>query len=292
MGARRVGYYILVAIATALAVFPIYWLVATSFKGPSEWFARPVVWFPRPEAWPQGPAYIQNYFAIFGQPAPSISVVGGVITPAFSAFANSALAAGITTGSAVLIGYMASYAISRYRAGGSFMYFFVFTTRMLPPVAVLIPLLVFFTTLGLVDRVPGLTIIYLGINVAFVIWIVRGFVDDVPREVEEAAALDGVSKWAIPFQIVLPLVKGGLAAAALFVFILSWTEFGVALILTRAQAITIPVQLLKYQSAAGTALGPMAALSVLAVIPAIVLGYLIQKQLVRGLSMGAIRGRR
>jgi len=87
-------------------------------------------------------------------------------------------------------------------------------------------------------------------------------------------------------------VKGGLAAAALFVFILSWTEFAVALILTRSQSFTLPVQLLKYQYAAGAAIGPMSALSTLAIIPPVVFGYLIQKHLVRGLSMGAIKGRK
>lgn len=235
---------------------------------------------------------LENYAAIFGLPAPNIVVVGGVLVPALRPIINSVLAAVGTTALAVFIGYMAAYSISRYKTGGASVYFFVLTTRMLPPVAVLIPLLVFFQTLALVDSIPGLIIIYLGVNVGFVIWIVRGFIDDIPREVEEAASLDGVSRWTIPFRIVLPLVKGGLAASALFVFILTWTEFGVALILTRFQATTLPIQLLKYQSAVGTALGPMAALSVLAVIPVIIFGYLIQKQLVRGLSMGAIRGRR
>ena len=282
---RAILYYLVMLVVLVLVVFPIFWLVSTSFKHPSEWFARPVVWISETPS-------LQSYNAIFGLPAPDISVVGGVLVDASKAIINSGIVAGSTTIVAVIIGYMAAYSISRYRTGGATLYFFVLTTRMMPPVAILIPLLVFFTTVQLVDSLAGLIIIYTGINVAFVIWIVRGFIDDLPREIEEQAALDGVSKWAIPFKIVLPLVKGGLAASALFVFILSWTEFGVALILTRAAATTIPVQLLKYQSAAGSALGPMAALSTLAVIPVIIVGYLIQKQLVRGLSMGSIRGRK
>lgn len=272
-------------LAAVLALFPVFWLVSTSFKNVFEWFARPVVWV-------SAKPTLENYAAIFGLPAPDIVVVGGVLVPALRPVINSVLAAVGTTVLAVIIGYMAAYSISRYKTGGASVYFFVLTTRMLPPVAVLIPLLVFFQTLALVDSIPGLIIIYLGVNVGFVIWIVRGFIDDIPREIEEAASLDGVSRWAIPFKLVLPLVKGGLAAAALFVFILTWTEFGVALILTRALATTLPIQLLKYQSALGTALGPMAALSVVAVIPVIIFGYLIQKQLVRGFSMGAVRGRR
>lgn len=282
---KKVLYYLVMALAAVLALFPIFWLVSTSLKNVPEWFARPVVWIsPAPT--------LENYAAIFGLPAPNLIIAGGVLVPAFRAFANSALVAVGTTALAIVIGYLAAYSISRYKTGGASVYFFVLTTRMLPPVAVLIPLLVFFTTFALVDSIPGLIIIYLGVNVGFVIWIVRGFIDDIPKEVEEAASLDGVSKWAIPFKVILPLVKGGLAAAALFVFILSWTEFGVALILTRFQATTIPIQLFKYQYGAGNALGPMAALSTLAIIPVIIFGYLIQKQLVRGLSMGAIRGRR
>ena len=286
MKAKKPIYYLVMLIAAFFALFPLFWLVVSSFKSPFEWFRIPVVWIP---AHPS----LDSYAAIFGLPAPSINVVGGVLVPSFYAFRNSLLAAIGTTLAAVIIGYMGAYTISRYKTGGATTYFFVLTSRMLPPVAVVIPLLVFFQTLTLVDTVQGLVLIYLGVNVAFVIWIVRGFIDDIPKEVEEAAALDGVTKWSIPFRIILPLVKGGLAAAALFVFILSWTEFGIALILTSStHSTTIPVQLAKYQFGGGPALGPMAALSTLAVIPVIILGYLIQKQLVKGLSMGAIRGRR
>lgn len=285
MRGKTAIYYLVMVVATLFALFPMFWLVSTSIKSPFEWFAVPAIWISKNPS-------LQSYAAIFGLPAPSISVVGGVLIPSFYAFRNSILAAVGTTLAATLIGYMGAYSISRYKTGGAVTYFFVLTSRMLPPVAVVIPLLVFFQTLAILDTIQGLVLIYLGINVAFVIWIVRGFIDDVPKEVEEAAALDGVSKWSIPFKIVLPLVKGGMAASALFVFILSWTEFGVALILTQTISTTIPVQLFKYQFGGGPALGPMAALSTVAVIPVIVLGYLIQKQLVRGLSMGSIRGRR
>lgn len=285
MRGKRAIYYLVMLVATLFALFPMFWLVSTSIKSPFEWFIIPAVWISKNPS-------LDSYAAIFGLPAPSISVVGGVLIPSFYAFRNSILAAVGTTLAAALIGYMGAYSISRYKTGGAVTYFFVLTSRMLPPVAVVIPLLVFFQTLAILDTIQGLVLIYLGINVAFVIWIVRGFIDDVPKEVEEAAALDGVSKWLIPFKIVLPLVKGGMAASALFVFILSWTEFGVALILTQTISTTIPVQLFKYQFGGGPALGPMAALSTVAVIPVIVLGYLIQKQLVRGLSMGSIRGRR
>jgi multiple sugar transport system permease protein len=272
-------------VASFFALFPMFWLVSTSIKSPFEWFVTPAVWI---SAHPS----LDSYAAIFGLDAPSITRVGGTLVPSFYAFRNSILAAVGTTLSAVIIGYLGAYSISRYKTGGAMTYFFVLTARMLPPVAVVIPLLVFFQSLSLVDTIYGLVLIYIGVNVAFVIWIVRGFIDDIPKEIEEAAALDGVRKWAIPFRIVMPLVKGGLAASALFVFILSWTEFGIALILTQYKSTTIPVQLFKYQFGAGPALGPMAALSTLAVLPVIILGYIIQKQLVRGLSMGSIRGRR
>lgn len=263
----------------------------------TEWTVRPPVWI-------SANPTLENYLAIFGerigatgtgvegQVQLTLTVVGGVITPAMPAILNSVLAAGSTTLAAVFIGYLAAYAISRFRTGGAFLYIFVLATRMLPPVGIVIPLLVFFTFFALVDTLGGLFIIYLGIHVAFVIWIVRGFIDDVPIEIEESAKLDGMGKWSILFKVTFPLVKGGLAAAALFVFILTWTEFGVALIMTRADATTIPIQLLKYSFGGGPALGPISALSVIVIIPVIILGYVIQKQMVRGLSMGAIKGAR
>ena len=172
------------------------------------------------------------------------------------------------------------------------MYLFVLLTRMFPPIACAIPILVMFSSLRLVDTHLALIILYTGFSVAFVIWMMKGFIDEVPREIEEAAKIDGYSDWQIVWRITAPLVAGGLAASALLVFILNWCEFLFALIFTHTEAITIPVYLMIISQAIhGMLYGPMTALSTIAVIPTIIFGYIIQRHLVRGLTFGAVRGR-
>ncbi|HUW13982.1 MAG TPA: carbohydrate ABC transporter permease [Anaerolineae bacterium] len=168
--------------------------------------------------------------------------------------------------------------------------FSILQLRMFPPMAILIPLMIMWSALRLNDTWYGLTFVYGVVTFPFVVWLMKSFFDEVPRELDEAAIVDGSSYWRAFFKVVLPLVKGGLASTALFVFILNWSDFLVALLLTSRDWATIPVFLSGLVSAeVGAQHGPKAALGLLAVIPPVVFGLMIQQYLVRGLTFGAIK---
>jgi multiple sugar transport system permease protein len=168
--------------------------------------------------------------------------------------------------------------------------FSILQLRMFPPMAILIPVMIMWSAFKMIDTWYGLVLVYGVITFPFVVWLMKSFFDEVPRELDEAAIVDGSSNWGAFVKVVLPLVKGGLASTALFVFILNWSDFLVALLLTQRNWPTIPVFLNTLISAeVGAQHGPKAALGLLAVIPPVVFGLMIQKYLVRGLTFGAIK---
>lgn len=280
----RILHRMAVIAIVVVVLMPVVWLLSISFKPPIEWMAYP------PTLLPREPTFA-NYIVLFRpeRPLGEASAMLRVTDPVTKAFINSLLIVPIASLLSVVIGFLAAYGVSRYRIGGAFMPFFVLTTRMFPPVAFAVPLLVYYRWLRLIDTPVGLIVIYAGFTVAFSLWMIKGFIEGVPRHVEEAAILDGASRWRVLFTITLPLVKGGLAATALFVFILNWTEFLYALIFTSTRAITVPVQLSHYMGAVGRFYGPQAALGVIASIPMLIFGYLIQRHLVTGFTFGLVR---
>ena len=168
--------------------------------------------------------------------------------------------------------------------------FSILQLRMFPPIAIMIPIMIMWAAFFLVDTLQGLVVIYGVVTFAFVVWLMKSFFDEVPRELDEAAIVDGASYWGAFFKVVLPLSKGGLAATALFVFILNWSDFLVALLLTNQKWTTIPVFLNRLVSAeTGAQYGPKAALGLIALIPVLIFGIAIQRYLVRGLTFGAIK---
>ncbi len=168
--------------------------------------------------------------------------------------------------------------------------FSILQLRMFPPIAIMIPVMIMWASLRMVDTAFGLVLIYGIVTFPFVVWLMKSFFDEVPRELDEAAIVDGASTWGAFFKVVLPLTKGGLAATALFVFILNWSDFMIALLLTNRDLTTIPVFLNKLVTAdAGQQHGPKAALGVIAAVPVVIFGIMIQRYLVRGLTFGAIK---
>lgn len=273
------------ALAICLVILlPVVWVLSISFKPPQEWLAYPPTIIPVE-------ATTSNYIILFqpGNPVGGVATMVSSAEPVTQALINSLIIAPLATAASVLIGFFAAYAVSRYRVGGTFMPFFTLTSRMFPPVAFAVPLLVYYRVLGLIDTRLGLILMYTGFTVAFSLWMMKGFIDGVPRHIEEAAILDGASPWRVLFTITLPLVRGGLASTALFVFILNWTEFLFALVFTSREAITIPVQVSHYVGAVGRFYGPQAALGIVASIPVVVAGYLIQQHLVTGFTFGLVR---
>jgi multiple sugar transport system permease protein len=198
--------------------------------------------------------------------------------------------------SLTIIGFLADMVIGKvagriYKRGqvGN-LAFSILQLRMFPPIAIMIPVMIMWSTFRLVDKWYGLVFIYGIVTFPFVVWLMKSFFDEVPRELDEAAIVDGASNWGAFFKVVLPLAKGGLAATALFVFILNWSDFLIALLLTNRDWQTIPVYLNKLVTAdTGQQYGPKAALGLIAAIPPVVFGIMIQRYLVRGLTFGAIK---
>jgi len=280
---KDVGRAIVAVIVSFLAAFPIYWMISTSIKPKLEWVAIPIVWLT------ENPTHL-NYWAIFARPEelPGFYQMG---EPATGPILNSLIIASGATAIALFVGMFAAYGISRYRAAGQGSFFFFLMFRMFPPIAIIIPLLISYSTLKLTDTHIGMMLVYAAVTVPFVIWLMKSFFDEVPKEIDEAAILDGCSLFGALFRGVLPLVKAGLAVTGLFIFILDWSDFFIALILTRSAAITIPVQIAQMTTATGYMYGPMSALGTIALIPVLIFGILIQKHLVRGFTFGAIKGR-
>ncbi len=194
-----------------------------------------------------------------------------------------------------IIGILADQLIARglsrvYKGAVGSLSFSILQLRFFPPIAILIPVMIMWATFKLVDTWYGVSLIYGVVTFPFVVWLMKSFFDEVPRELDEAAIVDGSSNWGAFVKVVLPLAKGGLASTALFVFILNWSDFLVALLLTNRKWTTIPVYLNQLvTSDAGSLHGPKAALGLIAAVPVVIFGLAIQKYLVRGLTFGAIK---
>jgi multiple sugar transport system permease protein len=167
--------------------------------------------------------------------------------------------------------------------------FSILQLRMFPPIAVLVPVVIMWSALRLSDTWYGLTLIYAVVTFPFVVWLMKSFFDEIPREVSEAAVVDGSSQWGVFLKVILPLARGGLVSTALFVFILNWSDFLIALLITNRNWVTIPVFLQSVSSAASQLYGPQSALGVIALLPPVIFGLMIQRYLVRGLTFGAIK---
>lgn len=276
---RGVLRYVLLFFALIWALFPIYWMAMTSIKPSNEWVVDPPVWVTsNPTA--------ENYMRILGLADVSGATQFG--SNAISPIINSIIIVVTATTLSVIIGTLAAWAISRYRIGGNQLPLFLLTPRMFPPIAVVLPLLILYSTLNLVNTYTGLIITYTGFTIPFSVWMTKSFIDEVPIELEEAGMMDGLSRFQTFYRITIPLITSGLAATYLFIFILNWSEFLVAFILTN-DLDTVPVFLGKLVSATkGTMFGQQAALGILSIIPMVLIGYFIYNHLARGFTFGAI----
>ena len=205
-------------------------------------------------------------------------------------YLNSVIIAVTTTLLTIILGTLTAYGFSRFKVPGEGNWmFFILSTRMLPPVVVVIPIFLMYRAIGLNDTHLGLILLYTAFNVSFAVWVIKGFIDEIPLEYEEAAMVDGYSRWETFRKIVLPQSVTGLAATAVFVFIFSWNEYAFAFLLTRNTAQTVPAWLPYQTGVLGYDWGAAAAGSTLFLLPAMILTILLRKHLVRGISFGAIR---
>jgi len=279
-----------VIVSMAIAFFPIYWLISTSFKPFDEWASWPPVWLT------DAPT-LQNYRIVFFPEAARAfaaaqqgSLDYKVSGSAWRAFEGSAIISTFATFFSVLFGTLAAYSIVRFRTGGENYPFQFLTVRMIPPIAVVVPMVVLFSILRLSDTYFGMILAYTAFTLPFSIWMIRSFIEEIPSELEGAAMVHGMSQFRAFLTVTLPLIKGGVLATALFIFILNWSEFLFALVLTAGDVITVTLQVANYVSASsGKLYGVQAAMGTVSTLPVIIFGYVIQRHLVRGLTFGAIK---
>jgi multiple sugar transport system permease protein len=279
-----------VCVAILISFFPIFWLVSTSFKPIDEWQQFPPVWI-------SSEPTLQNYRIVF---APKLAqefaakqhgaISYKVSGSAWKAFGDSAIIAIGATALSVIFGTLAAYSIVRFHTGGDNYAFQFLTVRMFPPIAVVVPMVVLFSMLRLSDTYVGLILAYTAFTLPFSIWMIRSFIEEVPEELEGAALIYGMRPLDAFLKVTFPLIRGGVLATALFVFILNWSEFLFALTLTTGHVVTVTLQVANYVSASsGKLYGVQAAMGTISTLPVILFGYLIQRHLVRGLSFGAIK---
>jgi len=262
-------------VALVLTLFPIYWIGVNSLKLDLDIFAVPPVWFDFPPT-------LKHYYAAF-------------IERPFLLFAlNSLIIAAVTTLISLVFGTMAGYALARFKYPGRWKYhisFWILSTRMMPPIVSIVPLFIFFNMFHLLNTKTAVVIAYTAFNLPFVTWMMKSYFQDLPVELEEAAIVDGDTRWGAFLRIALPLARPGLAATAIFSLILAWNEFLLALIITQTeQSVTLPVGISGRVTQYTTYWGEISAAGFLACIPIVLFAFVVQRHLVRGLSFGAVKG--
>lgn len=262
--------YALAVAITIVFLFPVYWLFMISFKTPDEIFHVPPVWVP-------GQLQFNNYWVLFRD--------GDVI-----AIWNSLVVAGISSAVAMILGTFCAYSMARFNTGGEHLAMWIISQRMIPPIAVVFPIFLIYVVFGMVDSYGGLILLYTAFNLPYVIWMMRGYIADIPLELEESALVDGCTRWQTLWRVVFPMARSGLMATAVFTFVFAWNDFLFALILTRTEVITFPVQLTHYMGGQSNFFSKISAMSVLGTLPIFVAVTLMQRYLVRGISLGAVKG--
>jgi multiple sugar transport system permease protein len=260
-------------------LLPLYWVAVTSIKPQEDLLTDPPVWWPHH---PSGLHYSTALNAFRG----------------WKGLENSLVIAFSTTALAVVIGTAAAYSMARFRTGGKHLAFWFLSQRIMPPIAIIIPVFLLYARytdewigLSLVDTQIGLILLYTVFALPFTVWMMFAYFRQMPVELEEAALVDGCSRLQALWKIACPLAAPGIVSAAAFAFILSWTEFIFALVLTRTNTVTLPVALASIITGfQGNQYGEASALTMVSLIPALAIGVLIQRHLVRGLTLGAVQG--
>ena len=264
--------YVLLIALSLIVLFPFFWMVTTSLKQGADMFASPPVWIPNPPTF-------ENYANVF---------LGGDFS---SYLRNSLIVATISTLLGLLIGTPAAFGFARmpYRFSG-ILFLVIVAIRMFPPISLVIPYFTGMRAFGLIDRLPALIIAYIPLELPLIIWLLEGFFREFPRELEEAAQLDGLSPLGILVRIAIPVSLPAIGVAVMFAFLTAWNEFIFALSLTRTPgAATMPVGIAGYVTNFRTFWGPMTAAAAIYTIPVLLVTLFAQRGIVRGLLGGAIK---
>jgi multiple sugar transport system permease protein len=271
---KRASRYLILLGALLVAIAPVYWMITISLKTEADQFASPPSWFFFTTTFEH---YYDAFARSFGQ-----------------YLVTSAIVALFSTACALVIGTLAAYSLARFRLPYNLdhkLSLWILSTRMFPAIVTAVPLFLMMRDLRLLNTRTSLVIVYTSFNLPFVVWMMRGFFAELPRDLEEAALVDGDSRLGALWRVVLPLVAPGLAATAVFCLIVSWNEFLFALVLTQTDAaMTLPVGIAGRVTQYEIKWGVMSAAGAVAIVPILVFALAVQKYLVRGLSLGAVKG--
>lgn len=269
---QRALLWTLLAALLVLYGFPFLYLILTSFKSPLETIAVPPTVFP--QQWT-----LDNYSTALGREGVGASLINSVTT------------ASLSTGLSLVLAVPAAYGITRFRTvEGRIFIMLALAARMVPPVAIGLPLVSMTRTMYLLDTPLGLAIAHTTVSLPLSIWLMASFFEAVPESLDEAARIDGAGRLGALWHIVLPMVRGGLAVTAIFAFLASWNEFLFALLLTAVDAQTTPIVIANFQTQFGLDWGAMTALASIYSLPVVVLTLLLQRHIVAGLTLGAVKG--
>lgn len=278
---RRVGkvcYLVGLFLAMLIICLPGFWIILSSLRPTVEIMAKPPVWIPSELS-------LDAYHAMF-------SGVGQGGIPVWDYFRNSLIISVTSTVIALVIGMSGGYAFARFRfTGKSATFLGLMLTRSVPGIALSLPLFMVYSRIGIIDTHFGLILTYVALNVPFTIWLSDGFFRQVPKDLAEAAQIDGCTRWQAFWQVEFPLAGPGIASAGIFAFLTCWNEYALASQLTRSvNSKTLPVGLLDYTAEFTIDWRGMCALAVVMIVPALALTFVIQKHLVSGLTFGAVKG--
>jgi sorbitol/mannitol transport system permease protein len=259
----------LIWLVALLWSFPLVYMLLTSFKGEAD-VLPPSLWVAHPT--------LENYAIVLRHEILRYILNSGVISLG-------------TVALCICVGVPVAYVVRFGKIGNSNALFFWFlSTTLFPPVAVIVPVFLLFRVTGLLDSIGGMILIYTGFNIPIVIWMTRAFLLDVPREMLESSDIDGASRLRSFFSIVVPLARQGIVSTALLVFIFVWNEFFFSINLTYIHAAPVPVYMASYMTQEGLFWAKLCAISTVVVLPPMVLGWIAQRSLVRGLTSGAVKG--
>ena len=253
------------------ALGPVAWMLLTSLKPDTLVSAIPPAWVFVPT--------LANYAALLG-------------SADFQRYlANTLIVATATSVLASIIGFLSAYSFTRFKYRGStFLPLFYLVIRMVPRITLVLPFYVIFTQLHLINTRTALIVSYTTFALPFGIWMMIGFLQDLPIDLEEAAAVDGASRWQILSKVVVPLAAPGIATTAIFAFLLGWNEFLLALILAGPDSRTLPVLIAGFETDRGILWGQFSAAAIAIMLPVVVVALVLQRHIVRGLTMGAVKG--
>jgi multiple sugar transport system permease protein len=271
LSAGGIGGTAFLAIWLLFLLAPLYWMFITSIKPSDDYLAVPPVWFP------DEPTIVHYTAALFAYRG-------------FDGLINSLIVSISATVLSAVFGTLMAYSLARFNTGGQHLSFWVLSQRFLPPIAIILPTFLIYRLLGLNDTHLGLIIAYTVFTLPLTVWMMYAYFRGMPKSLEDAAQVDGCTRWQALWKVAIPLAMPGIVAAAVFAFIACWTEFFFALILTSRNAFTLPTVFRAFIGFQGAQYGESSALSIVSLVPSIALGILVQRHLVRGLTLGAVRG--